>query len=184
MTKCTSFLFFCARISTEFSNPHIASIKHLIYSICNQFLHRSYIQPLIHKYMAINPVVKHKLYHIHKDPGKDGEPLWRKIWCDGIGNNLFTPDNSVACVCGCAIVSLSVCVLWHLKPPHPKPSHPVFVTLLFLSTQNPGATAPRQPLPWRQSVWSGKPCHMGQSWVLVPRALSIFCPSLQGLCSN
>lgn len=111
MSKCTSFLFFCAWISTEFCNPHIASIKHLIYSICNQFLHCSYIQPLIHKYMAINHVVKHKLYHIHKDPGKDGEPLWRKIWCDGIGNNLFAPDNSVACVWVCDRVTVCLCVM-------------------------------------------------------------------------
>ncbi len=110
--KTYIFIYLLSSNPTEFCNPHTASIKNLIYSICNQFLHCSNIQPLIHKYMAINPVLKHKIYHTHKGPREDGKPLWRgKIWCAGIGNNLFTPDNSVARVWACKCVTVCLCVM-------------------------------------------------------------------------
>ncbi len=110
--KMYILIYFLSSIPTEFCDPHTASIKNLIYSICNHFLQCSNIQPLIHKYMPINPALKHKLYHTHKDPGEDEEPLWRgKIWCASIGNNLFTPDNSVACVWACECVTVCLCVM-------------------------------------------------------------------------
>lgn len=70
----------------------------------------------------------------------------RKIWCDGIGNNLFTPDNSVACVGVRACHCLFVCYdIWSL----PIQSH--HFLSLSLSCSCPHRIQGRQH--------QGNPCH-------------------------